>query len=192
MNQAQPNFTPLPQVLSDSLPQKKGSLLSALFMNLIALTAGLALVGLVAVQRNIARQSRITNTKAEEPVNMCPPNQNPASVQATITKNKKEEPVDNGASLTTKAIKFTWKPIAGAKSYYVYLATASGIFDAAKSGTQTDKTEYVEVNLKPSSSYFLLIRTLFKDGRVGSYYPTPGNCLYALPSQSIFNFTILP
>lgn len=190
MDQTTYNYTPLSKNFFHSVSSKKTIVFTSASSFLIALS----LTGLVYLNRlTMNPQTVTTNASAMS----CPSGfpTNPTAVKASTVVDNQIVDLKNNQKINAFQVTFDWEPVAGAKSYFVELTSNKNNLkkiNPADTGKETNQSNYKFDNLRPNTTYYLLIRSRYPDNKLGFSLPNPNDCSDVVPAASLFSFTTIP
>lgn len=192
------NYTSLPDQIVKSKKTNSGTL-RFIMTCLVSFMGGVALIlffyiGALTINGN---KPLTYKSKAAEPQvrysglecmknNIMPP----TNVKATVQRKGVDVTVNTGGSIkNTEKIIFSWQPVPDAIGYYVALSSDSAnTVDPAKTGTRVFTPQITFKTLEPNTNYKLYLQSVSKTGNITLLYPTPYNCIVAVPALPQFQF----
>lgn len=190
MDQTTYNYTPLPSNFSHTKNSKKTILFTSASSFLIALSlSGIVYLNRLTMSPNtVTTQASVTTCPTGFPVN-------PDSVKASTVVDNQIVDLKNNQKINAFQVTFDWEPVAGVKSYFVELTQnkdSLAKINPAETGKETNQSAYKFDNLRPNTTYYLLVRSRYPDNKLGFSLPNANDCSNVVPAASLFSFTTIP
>ncbi len=195
------NYTPIEQ---NSVKKRSvtGSGFHSAFMFILSNGAAFSIAAIIVVfayGNKLLSQKQIINSKASQIhygfycIDNNIKNPDDVKVWAVDKTTGVNAYVGTGSIVNSDAVTFEWTKIPGAVAYYIALSTdpksVTGAVDPVEVGQHIEQNYYTFKDLKPHTTYYLLIRSKSASNHVGVVFPTPDNCGYPSTGYPLFIFS---